>query len=811
MGSMMKVLRSYQEAAINELWLAFQNGERPVLAAPTGAGKTLIASDVFNSARRLNLRVAFVVPFLSLIDQTWDAFSNAGMDESDFSIIQADSPHQNYSKPIKICSADTLVRRKQLPEVDIVIFDECFHPDHELCTEDGWKPISQINEGDKVMAFDPNTDSCQFETVERTVKNLFDGNLIETKGKAFLTLTTPGHEQSVKYGDNIKRVRIDEMEIKYNMSLPVSGNIKEGEGLSPIERLMIAYQADGTHIYTSKKTGINTYRFAFRRQRKIERLEWLLKECGIEYKKFENYRGDINITFQVNFELGKGFDWFNPYISKTKNEEFLEELTQWDGWKNEEGCHWEHPNASTIDKIQIAATLCGYSASFFNLEKGSTASGKKRKNQIRLRWKINKTWRNTIPSFENVKYEGNVYCVTVKSGNVLTRYKGIVSISGNCHRQSKLYSRWMRECPNVKFAGLSATPWARGMRDIWDRLIIVSTTRELIEQKFLCDYKYYAPTSPDLSGVSIVAGDYHEGQLGDAMNKPHLVADLIKTWKEKASDRPTLCFCVTREHAREVQSQFLENGVAAGYCDAYTSVKDRKALIEQLRTGELKVVTNIGTMTTGLDAPFLSCIILARPTKSEMLFLQIVGRGLRTHASKEHLLVLDHSDTGLNLGLPCAIHHTDLLPGKISKEAKAAAKEAAKEKSNKPHKCISCNHVHDRNLMVCPSCGHIRKRVSDVVMREGYLSELSKDGSQKAILNVDMAIRQDWYSGLLYIAIERGYKSGWAAVKWKEKFKSWPDGYSKIAKPPSMSVRSWVRSRNIAYAKAKQKNDNLGV
>jgi superfamily II DNA or RNA helicase len=501
---MMKILRVYQEAAINELWLAFQNGERPVLAAPTGAGKTLIASDVFNSARRLNLRVAFVVPFLSLIDQTWEAFKHAGMDEADFSIIQADSPHQNYSKPIQICSADTLVRRKQLPQVDIVIFDEC-------------------------------------------------------------------------------------------------------------------------------------------------------------------------------------------------------------------------------------------------------------------------------------------------------------------HRQSKLYARWMRECPNVKFAGLSATPWARGMRDIWDRLIIVSTTRELIEQKFLCDYKYYAPTSPDLSGVSIVAGDYHEGQLGDAMNKPHLVADLIKTWKEKASDRPTLCFCVTREHAREVQSQFLENGVAAGYCDAYTSVKDRKALIEQLRTGELKVVTNIGTMTTGLDAPFLSCIILARPTKSEMLFLQIVGRGLRTHASKEHLLVLDHSDTGLNLGLPCSIHHTDLLPGKISKEAKAAAKEAAKEKSNKPHKCISCNHVHDRNLMVCPSCGHIRKRVSDVVMREGYLSELSKDGSQKAILNVDLAIRQDWYSGLLYIAMERGYSQGWSAHQFKSKFNMWPDNFKKVAKPPTNAMRGWVRSRQIAYAKAREKQTRNNI
>ena len=495
---MIKALRPYQETAINELWLAFQNRERPVLAAPTGAGKTLIASDVFNSARRLNLRVAFVVPFLSLIDQTWDAFSNAGMDEDDFSIIQADNPLQNYAKPIQICSADTLIRRKQLPEVDIVIFDEC-------------------------------------------------------------------------------------------------------------------------------------------------------------------------------------------------------------------------------------------------------------------------------------------------------------------HRQSKLYARWMREFPNLNFAGMSATPWARGMRETWDRLIIVSTTRELIDQKFLCNYKYYAPTSPDLSGVSIVAGDYHEGQLGTAMNKPELIADIVKTWKDKAKDRPTLCFCVTREHAREVQTQFLEGGVSAGYCDAYTSIKDRKALIEQLRTGELKIVVNIGTLTTGLDAPFLSCIILARPTKSEMLFLQIIGRSLRTHSSKDYALILDHSDTGLNLGLPCSIHHTELLPGKLSPEAKAAAKEASKDKNNKPYKCVSCSHLHDRNLMICPSCGHIRKRVSDVVMREGYLTELRADGRQQVIPNMDRAIRQEWYSGLLYVAMERGYAQGWAAHQFRAKFSVYPDGYAKTAKQPSQAVRSWVRSRQIAYAKARSK------
>lgn len=499
MSQMLKVLRDYQSDAVKHIWEAIDAGEKPVISCPTGGGKTLVAATVFNEARIKRKRVSFVVPFLSLIDQTWEAFVAAGMDEDEMSIVQADNPYCDFAKPIQICSQDTLVRRKHLPEVDIVIFDEA-------------------------------------------------------------------------------------------------------------------------------------------------------------------------------------------------------------------------------------------------------------------------------------------------------------------HRSSKLHKRWMDEHPNVKFCALSATPWQRGMADIWDRLIIVATTRDLINKGHLCDYKYYAPSSPDLSGVKIVAGDYHEGQLSNVMSKAELVADIVKTWKEKAEGRPTLAFCVSRDHAREVQSQFLEAGVSCEYVDAYTPVKERREMIAKLEKGEIQIICNIGTMTTGVDCPAISCIIMARPTKSEMLFLQCIGRGLRTHPSKQYTLVLDHSDTGINLGLPCTIHHDELLSGKTDKQSRKAA-ELKEKKPSKPYKCKQCNHLHDPSLMVCPSCGNVRQKFSDVVMREGYLTELSRNGTQKAKLGVDMVLRQDWYSGFLYVCMEKGYKEGWAANQYRNKFGSWPDGLRKVAKQPSLAVRSYIRSRQIAYAKMKAKNE----
>lgn len=195
-----------------------------------------------------------------------------------------------------------------------------------------------------------------------------------------------------------------------------------------------------------------------------------------------------------------------------------------------------------------------------------------------------------------------------------------VVIFDEVHNNSVVYKRWMEASPNTYFIGMSATPWASGMSKLWDKMIVVSTVAELIKDGYLSPFKYYAPSVPDLRGVKIVAGDYQKDQLALAMSKADLIADIVTTWIKKGENRPTFCFAVNRRHAQEIQHQFLNAGIPAGYVDAYTPVEEREAMINQLRDGELKVICNIGTMTTGVDAPFVSCIILARPTKSEMLY-----------------------------------------------------------------------------------------------------------------------------------------------------------------------------------------------
>ena len=373
-------------------------------------------------------------------------------------------------------------------------------------------------------------------------------------------------------------------------------------------------------------------------------------------------------------------------------------------------------------------------------------------------------------------------------------------IIDECHLMFKIYDTWMNlpQWKSVPFVGLTATPWSRGMgaNGRWDHLIVGTTTSELIEKKALSDFKVYAPAHPDLSGVKTVAGDYELRALGTAMDQGNLVADIVSTWLERGQNRPTLCFCVNRVHAKHVQEQFKLGGVEAEYMDAYTDLDKRAAIFERFKKGEVKVLCNVGVLTTGFDAD-VRCIILARPTKSEILYTQMIGRGLRTAKGKDHCLILDHSDSTLRLGFVTDIHHNELDDGK-------AKRSIAEKKVPLPKECPKCTFVKPVKVHICPSCGFKPEPKVKVETVSGDLYELTRNKSIKAN-QWDHSARQEFYSQLLLHAYLRGYKDAWAYYAYKEKFKEDPDrSIRKIkAKMISPVVESWIRARNIRNAKSK--------
>ncbi len=133
---------------------------------------------------------------------------------------------------------------------------------------------------------------------------------------------------------------------------------------------------------------------------------------------------------------------------------------------------------------------------------------------------------------------------------------------------------------------MSATPWSRGLGKHYDDLIVAATTADLIRDRFLSQFKTFAPSEPDLAGVKTVAGDFHEGQLSDAMDRSVVTGDIVETWIKRAEGRSTFCFCVNRRHAQHVAERFVEASVAAEYMDGTTSREDREAIFTRFRCGE---------------------------------------------------------------------------------------------------------------------------------------------------------------------------------------------------------------------------------
>ena len=375
-------------------------------------------------------------------------------------------------------------------------------------------------------------------------------------------------------------------------------------------------------------------------------------------------------------------------------------------------------------------------------------------------------------------------------------------IVDECHINSEFRDQWMADpaWQSIPFIGLSATPWAAGMAKHWTSLTVMATTAQMIEWGYLSKFEVFAPSHPDLSGVKIVAGDYQENQLADVMKDSELVADIVETWKKLGGDQPTLCFCVNLAHARCVYEAFMAAGVPAAYQDARTPREDRESIARDFERGDIRVVCNVGTLTTGVDWD-VRCLILARPTKSKILFTQIVGRALRTAPGKDAARILDHSDTHLRLGLVTDIHADRLSDGK-----RMAGSSSADREEPLPKECGRCAFLKPAGVRECPNCGHVAQPVSTVETANGELQKINGKGKFKA-KKYTADERRDWYAQALGWCREHGKKPGMAYHAYKGKFDLNPANPKPLPKACGAEVRSYMQHKLIAYAKkmAKQK------
>ena len=286
--------------------------------------------------------------------------------------------------------------------------------------------------------------------------------------------------------------------------------------------------------------------------------------------------------------------------------------------------------------------------------------------------------------------------------------------------------------PAARGLGVTATPCrtdgkglGRHADGLIDTLIVGPTMRELIKRGFLCDYRIFAPVCSDLDlsdvAVSAATGDYVPQQLQVAIDKSHVVGDVVTHYLRLARGKRGVTFANSVATAARISAEYCAAGVPSAVVSAKTPDAVRAECVRRLASGDLLQLCNVDLFGEGFDLPAIECVSFARPTESYALFVQQFGRSLRPLEGKREAIIIDHVGNTIKHGLPDAVREWSL---------DARVKRARKAPDEIPlTNCTKCFRVYERIYRVCPFCGQapeIRDR-TDPKQVDGDLVELTPE------------------------------------------------------------------------------------
>lgn len=368
------------------------------------------------------------------------------------------------------------------------------------------------------------------------------------------------------------------------------------------------------------------------------------------------------------------------------------------------------------------------------------------------------------------------------------------------HRSlSAVFKKIMGNYESKVAIGVTATPTlssGASMGAMYDDLVDVVPISRLIKEGHLVGCTYYGGSSPDMKGVNTVRGDWDIKELGNRSDTPGLIGDVVGNWFRLASDRATIVFAVNRLHGRHLYESFKHKGVLVEYLDGHSSDEDRADVLQRLDNGDIQMIVNVALFQEFLDAPIVSCIVVARKTKSLGLWRQLIGRALRPYPGKDTAIIIDHAEGVKTLGfIEDDIEWT--LEGK-----KAYKKKKPDKKEKPPLECSECRHIFRGR--VCPKCGaEIKNYGKKIETLEAELQEITRGKKKK---KATMAEKQRFFRMAEYHRRIKKYASGYPNCVYKEKFGVWPNGLKDVSPlEPDKSFKNYLTFRAIKYHKGQEK------
>jgi len=408
-------------------------------------------------------------------------------------------------------------------------------------------------------------------------------------------------------------------------------------------------------------------------------------------------------------------------------------------------------------------------------------------------WKKDKTKKIQICSSQTIERRNNLPDIDLM-------------VVDECHITRQKISDIIQSNPKIKVIGLTATPFTKGLGNIYSNVVCASTTEFLVDNNWLTPLRVFIAKEIDMTGVKKMAGEWSPDEV--TKRGMQITGDIVTEWEKKTYEvygkpRKTIVFCAGVAHGQDLVEQFARKGynfVSVSYKD---NSEYKQEVIEDFSRPDTDIHGLIATdiLTRGFDVPDVMIGVSARPfAKSLSSHIQQLGRVMRAYEGKEFALWLDHSGNYLRFRDDWEDIYVNGV--KSLDDSKEKTKPEPSEKVKSESKCPKCSALWAKNALSCVVCGYVRER-KQIEQVEGELIELGFDA------RIPKEIKQDFYSELIYIAQRKNYNINWASNKYREKFGVWPRGLKDYPRIPSETTERWVKHRNIAWSKRQNKMRGL--
>jgi len=312
-----------------------------------------------------------------------------------------------------------------------------------------------------------------------------------------------------------------------------------------------------------------------------------------------------------------------------------------------------------------------------------------------------------------------------------------------------------------KLLGVTATPIrlsGEGLGDVFDTLVVGPNYPSLLACGALAPLVVYAPSCINTEGVHTRAGDFVNKELAALIDRPTITGDAVQSYKKFGDGKSAVVFCCSVEHAHHVAGEFAANGVAALPIDGSLAPEIRRGMVQDFTLGRIRVLTSCDLISEGFDVPRIEIGISLRPTQSEGLWLQQVGRILRPFPGKERAILLDHAGNSVRHGLPTEVREWSLSGG------------TTRTSSQEPRAriCPFCFAASPATNTACVECSRVfpkREVDREPIERAGELAEVDEAAIKRARTTLQFQAKSLEELRALGKALK--YKPGWAEHVYK--------------------------------------------